>query len=447
MKRKKAGIVGFGRFGKVLARLLGDDFAITVFDRSEIHPGQELAKKIKIAKNTSEIYENEVIFYCVPIRSFEEVIKTHKKYFRDHHLLIDVLSVKLHPGRILNKYLSGLKTQALLTHPMFGPDSSRQGFTGLPIVLDKFTSNKKNYNFWRKFFTKKGLHVIEMSADEHDRLAANSQGVTHFLGRLLERFKFRKTPIDTVGAQKLHEVMEQTCNDTWELFLGLQNYNPYTKSMRIKLGKAYDKLHNRLLPKRVNPNLITIGIQGGRGSFNEEAINDYLKRTKISKHKIKYLYTTEKVLNALHKGEIDLGQFAIQNSVGGVVQESVEAMAKYKFDIVKQFAIKISHTLMIGKDAGFSEVDTIVTHPQVLAQCKKTLSKKYPHLKQTSGRARFIDHALVAKKMSEGKLPKNKATMGSKVLAEIYGLKIVEDNLQDAKENYTSFLIVKNSGM
>jgi prephenate dehydratase len=83
-----------------------------------------------------------------------------------------------------------------------------------------------------------------------------------------------------------------------------------------------------------------------------------------------------------------------------------------------------------------------MSHPQVFAQCKTTLPEKYPELKQISGQGELIDHANVAKQMAAKKLPKNVATMGSKVLAELYGLKIVEDNLQDAKENYTSFLVV-----
>ena len=117
-------------------------------------------------------------------------------------------------------------------------------------------------------------------------------------------------------------------------------------------------------------------------------------------------------------------------------------MAKYKFKIVEKFAIKIAHSLMIRDDATLKDIDTIMSHPQVFAQCKKTLSEKYPNFKQVSGRGRLIDHALVAKRLAEKKLPKNVAVMGSKVLAKIYRLKTIEDNLQDAKENYTSFLMV-----
>lgn len=187
---------------------------------------------------------------------------------------------------------------------------------------------------------------------------------------------------------------------------------------------------------------ITFGIQGGKGSFNEKAVYTYTEREGIKNFKIKYLYTSENVLKELEKKKIDFGQFAIHNSIGGIVGESIQAMAKYKFKIIDEFAIKIAHALMIRSDAKMSDITTIMSHPQVLAQCKKTLAKKYPKLRQASGKGKFIDHALVAKYLSLKKLPRNTAVMGSNILAELYNLKMVEDNLQDAKENYTSFLIV-----
>ncbi len=71
--------------------------------------------------------------------------------------------------------------------------------------------------------------------------------------------------------------------------------------------------------------------------------------------------------------------------------------------------------------------------------------EKYPNLKQTSGEGELIDHAKVAQFLAQGKLPKNIAVMGSKVLAEIYDLKIVEDNLQDLTDNFTGFLQVERN--
>lgn len=442
MKNKQTvSIVGFGRFGQVLYRLLKDDFEITLFQRHTISP-TSLLPSTKIARSIEDVYKSDVIFFSTPIESFEKVIANHKKYFRPDHLLIDVLSVKMHPKNVFTKHLKNLKTQALLTHPMFGPDSSKDGFINLPIIVDQFKTSDKNYKLWKDFFLSKQLRVVEMSARNHDKSASNSQGLTHFLGRLLDRYGLEPTPIDSLGTKKLLEIKEQTCNDTWQLFNNLQHFNPYTMAMRLKLETKYDELFNKLLPKQTNRHHLTFGIQGGVGSFNEKAISHYLEESGIKKYKIKYLYTSENVLKALRKGEIDFGQFAIHNSIGGIVGESVRAMAKYKFKIVKEFAIQISHALMIKQGVDLSKIRKIMTHPQVLAQCRGNLARKYGDLVQTSGKGILIDHATVAKKLSEGKLADDIATMGSDILAKIYNLKIIENNLQDSNKNFTSFLIV-----
>ena len=325
-KPKKVAIVGMGRFGKTLLRLLKHDFEIIEYSR-------------KGNVSLAEVYKADCIFYCVPIDTFEHVIRLHKKFFKSQ-TLIDVLSVKEHPARIFSKYTKGTNVQTILTHPMFGPDSSKNGFTGLPLIMNQNTSQNETYNFWKNYFTSKQLRVVELAPIEHDTLAAKSQGLTHFVGRLLDQINFQKTAIDSVGALKLREVQEQTCNDTWQLFLNLQNYNRFTKSMRLKLGNAYDKLYNRLLPRRVHKSTLVFGIQGGRGSFNEQALHDYVMRHEIKNYRIRYLFTSERVLSALHKGDIDYGQFAIHNSIGGMVRESILAIARYKFFIIEDFEFR-----------------------------------------------------------------------------------------------------------
>lgn len=439
MTKSAISIVGFGRFGKTLYRLLKNDFSITVYDTVS----QELPADVTLAKTIQEIYKNDTIFYAVPISAFSDVIASHKQYFTARHTLIDVLSVKVHPAQVFKKQLNGDAPQVILTHPMFGPDSSKDGFNELPIILDQFTATQKTYNYWKGFFASKQLRVVEMSADEHDKLAAHSQGLAHFIGRLLEQLNIQETPIDSAGSRHLLQLTQQTCNDTWQLFTDLQHYNPHTQNMRLELGAAYDKVYTSLLPEQVTPDHLTIGIQGGKGSFNEEAALYWLKRSGITNYKLKYLYTTENVLRALHTGDIDRGQFAIHNSVGGIVTESITAMAKYKFAILEEFGIKISHALMIRPDANLANITNIMSHPQVFAQCRRTLSQKYPQLAQTPGEGDLVDHANVAKHLHEQKLPATTAVMGSKILAELYDLTLVEENLQDAQDNYTSFLLVK----
>lgn len=438
--KKEVAIIGFGRFGQVLANILKEDFEVLIYD---------LLDKSKEAKDLGVTFVNleralisPTLFYAVPINKFEEVIKKHSQKLKNQ-TIIDVLSVKCFPKQVLEKYLPK-NCRAILTHPLFGPDSLKDhGLPGLRMVMDQFTAKEEEYAFWKNYFSKLGVVVIEMTAEEHDRYAANSQGISFMISRVLGDFGMKLTPIDTLWAQKLNEIVTALSNDSWELFVDLQTKNPYTKEMRIKIGESFDKIYNQLLPERIIPGDLILGIQGGKGSFNEEAALYFYQRAGIAKYQIKYLYTTENVLKALHVGEIDRGQFAIFNSLGGMVDESVEAMARYKFKIVEKFAIKISHALMIRKDSSYDKIDTIMTHPQVLAQCRKNLTEKYPHLKQKSGERELIDHAKVAEHLSQDKLPKNVAVMGSRVLAEIYGLKIIEDNLQDLTENFTTFLQVE----
>jgi prephenate dehydrogenase len=441
--KQSVSIIGFGRFGKTLYRMIKDDFDVTIYDLNAKSFENQI--NIKIAASLQDVYANDVIFLAVPIQSFESVIKDHKKYFEDRHLLIDVLSVKLHPAKVLTKQLAGSQTQAILTHPMYGPDSSKNGFDNLPFIIDKFKANETNYDNWKKYFISKKLNVIEMTPDQHDKITAGSLGLAQFLGRVLEAFDLKKSSIDSLGTTRLQEVEQQTINDTWELFTGLQQYNPHTKEMRFELGEAYDKLYNTLLAKQIEPGYLTIGIQGGKGSFNEEAVINYLRRENIAKYRIKYLHTSEAVMNALYMGEVDRGQLATHNSIGGIVSESIEAMAKYKFKIVEDFTIKISHALMIRKDVNLADVKIIMSHPQVFIQCKDNLASKYPNLELKSGEGKLIDHAMVAKLLHAGKLPKETAVMGSKVLAELYNLRIVEDNLQDRHKNDTSFLQVERT--
>ena len=98
---------------------------------------------------------------------------------------------------------------------------------------------------------------------------------------------------------------------------------------------------------------------------------------------------------------------------------------------------------MIAPGADFAKVERIMSHPQVFRQCAGNLRAKYGRLEQVSGEGDLVDHARVAQLIASGELPATTATMGSKVLAALNGLKIVEDNLQDLDTNFTSFLWVQ----
>jgi prephenate dehydratase len=190
--------------------------------------------------------------------------------------------------------------------------------------------------------------------------------------------------------------------------------------------------------------MLIIGIQGGRGSFNEEAARTHLPQVVTDPYELRYLYTTPNVLEALDKGEIDRGQFAIFNILGGLYEESLYAIAEHTFKIIDKYSIKIRHSLMIHEEAGMSEITTFMTHSQVIKQCKNSLAKKYPGLRLEVGEGVLTDPAKIAEAIANGRLPKSVATVSNRLLAEVYGLNIVENDLQDRMDNESTFLLVES---
>lgn len=436
MERKQIGIIGFGRFGRFWAETLAPFHDVWVTDHHQ--PTNEPTNYLPLPELCARA---DTLFLCVPINQIKQVVQDIQPHLRAGMTVFDTCSVKSYPARVMTESLVEVDNLTLIaSHPMFGPDSAARGVAGLPIVVWPLAGDRETYRAWVEFFAGLGLVTVEISPDDHDRLAAYSQGITHYIGRVLDELKLRPTPIDTQGFKTLLSLIEQTCNDSLELFHDLQHYNPHTQAMRLALEAALNRVYDRLLPDRVSPDEFVIGIQGGKGSFNEEACRYYCKQHALGRYRIVYLYTAENVLHALHRGEVDFGVFAIQNARGGAVMETIQALSRFSCEILDTFAIVISHCLLIHPEAQFEEVDTVISHPQALAQCAGTLAEKYPFLKQTSGEGDLIDQAHCAEYIALGKLPRSTAVLAPRVCAELYGLTIHGEGLQDlGSANLTTF--------
>ena len=185
-----------------------------------------------------------------------------------------------------------------------------------------------------------------------------------------------------------------------------------------------------------------VGIQGGRGSYNDSAIRRYLADNPRPGWQVRHLYTTPEVFQALEDGEISFGQFAIYNTVGGLYEESLSVLGSYRFTIVDRYTIRIAHALMIRTDASLDQVDTILTHPEVLKQCRRNLAAKYSHLEQRLGHGDLTDPSRIAEQLAAGRLPASVAVLSNPLLASIHGLHTVEEELQDDPDSESTFLLV-----
>ncbi len=235
------GIYGLGRFGYFWSELLAESFSVKAYSRN---PERLTPKKVERVTE-EELLECPVIIFCNSISSFESVIKRISTSVKPGTIIMDTCSVKVVPAKIMEKYLPE-NVQIIATHPMFGPDSAKNSHKGLPIILCPIRAEEKALTKWFDFFTKIELKVLKMTPEEHDYQAAYTQGITHYVGRVLADLNLQHSDIGTLGYKKLLEIQEQTCNDPWQLFLDLQNYNPYTKEMREKLHNSLDRILEKL---------------------------------------------------------------------------------------------------------------------------------------------------------------------------------------------------------
>ena len=232
---KSIGVVGYGRFGMVLTELLKKDYNVSVYD-PDVSAGE-------MSKSLEDVLESRIIFIAVPIRSFESVIKKVSQYNLYNTTIIDVCSVKIHPVKIMKQYLPD-HVGIIASHPHFGPDSYSP-FKELKTTLYPIRDTYNRYNEIKDFFEKYSIRTVKLSPDEHDMMAASSQGLTHFIGRVLSEAGVVSTQINTLGFNDLLAVIEQTCNDSWDLFKDLQKYNPYTDEMIDNLLETINKIYNQ----------------------------------------------------------------------------------------------------------------------------------------------------------------------------------------------------------
>lgn len=235
----RIGVYGLGRFGTFWADKLSEFADIVRYsleDRSRPGEGRE---------QEAEVLSSDAVFFCVPISALEETLRSVRNKLSPRTLVFDTCSVKLYPVKLMERMLPP-ENSVIASHPMFGPDSGKESLEGRSIVLCPVRASEEKIREWEEFFRNMGLRIRFMTPDEHDHEAAYTQGITHFLGRVLNEFSLPKRKLATHGYELLQTIREQTCNDSWLLFSDLQHYNPYTKEMREELQEKLQAMLDKL---------------------------------------------------------------------------------------------------------------------------------------------------------------------------------------------------------
>ncbi len=172
--------------------------------------------------------------------------------------------------------------------------------------------------------------------------------------------------------------------------------------------------------------------QGVEGCFSEQALREYFGN-EVRAINVKEF---EDVFIELEKGRAEYGILPIENSSTGGISEVYNLLRKYGFYIVGEKCIKVEHNLMSIKGAELNNINEVYSHQQAFEQSKDFL-KKYSKMKLIP----YRNTAVSAKYVKE-KNCKNKAAIASKRAAELYGLNILESNINHNMNNYTRFIVI-----
>ena len=177
---------------------------------------------------------------------------------------------------------------------------------------------------------------------------------------------------------------------------------------------------------------IKIGYQGVKGSFSEEAMIKYFGEN----HTTTDYEEFEDVFVALKNNEIDYGILPIENSSTGAITTVYDLLVQYGLYIVGEECIKIDQNLIGVKGSKLEDIKEIYSHPQGFEQSSEFLSKQN-NLKLIP----FHNTAISAKYISEIN-DKSKAAIASLRAAKIYGLDVIQKEINDKDNNHTKFVIV-----
>ncbi|GJS54677.1 arogenate dehydrogenase 2, chloroplastic-like protein [Tanacetum coccineum] len=252
----KIAIIGFGNFGQFLAKtLVRQGHTVLAHSRAD-YSSRAAALGVAYYSNADDLCEEhpEVILLCTSILSTDKVLKSLPlQRLKRSTLFVDVLSVKEFAKDVFLQILPK-DFDILCTHPMFGPESGKNSWKDLTFVYDKVRIGNEESRVARcenflKCFEREGCLMREMTCAEHDMHAAESQFITHTVGRILEKFGLDSTPINTKGYESLLDLVENTSSDSFELYYGLFMYNKNAMEQLERLDLAFESLKKELFGK------------------------------------------------------------------------------------------------------------------------------------------------------------------------------------------------------
>ncbi len=236
------GVVGDGHFGgEVIVRYFLDRFPLKVYDRDPRK--QKMLQAKGLFGTLEEVAQQPTLIVAVPPvprRNFEDLLGRIAQTKKDG-LVIDVCSNKTLPLESMQQILPP-PIELIGSHPLFGQVTAADGLEGLTIAICKTRVSEPTWEKVLGVLQSFWLKVKHTDPETHDREMARVQGLTHFIGRVMEKCGLRRSPHATRPYRQLYGVKEIVCADSWPLFLTTQLGNPFAAFERQRFIENLEKI-------------------------------------------------------------------------------------------------------------------------------------------------------------------------------------------------------------
>ncbi len=142
----------------------------------------------------------------------------------------------------------------------------------------------------------------------------------------------------------------------------------------------------------------------------------------------------EEVFEEVHRQIVQYGIVPVENSIEGSIGGVLDMLLEWDLKISAEYYERISHFL-VSKNTDLSKIKTVASHPQALGQCRNWIHKNLPNVE-------ILETASTAAAAKMASKNESLAAIASEFSISIYGLKIIQSNIEDSRQNTTRFLVI-----
>lgn len=242
--KKKVGLMGVGAFGRLMIKHLMPHFDICAFDPSPEAVAH--GRGVGVAMVTpAEVAQAEIVILGPPVQRMGEAVEMIKDHLKPGTLVLDVGSVKYNIAKLLEKELPA-HVDIVCTHPLFGPQSGKDGIAGLKMVVCPVRNDERAQKVVDFLRSKLELNVFSITPEEHDREVATVMGLSHMIAKVLLEMEPLPRNLTTKSYEKIMEGVDMLRYDSMELFLAIERDNPFSIDVRKAFFAKADALRTFL---------------------------------------------------------------------------------------------------------------------------------------------------------------------------------------------------------